>query len=362
MTAVSRRFWTVGATLLVITVFLARLTAQQSSSCTCKDIPFLLNVLSRDHATLDKIQELRLKVPTTARTTDPVPGSAPRISYAQLINSELAQALALGTNAQVPNGTCVEIRDMRVPGEPSASNLIGQWDDSSKFQLEEVLRVLNAMPSSCRLGDWFGSITVSETILESGAQHIPAKNDYEAQWDKGGDESFKRTLTRKGTIWVSGTFEQPVSNWQAGETITKNSVHHHLVACEQGKPATIGRTGSSHEEFNQSGSAYKVGEVDLSVNEDRNTLSLTLSLPEIEISGPYDKTESIAGGCPNDRPDPDEHMSMKDSISKLQVEAKVPISQGTPLKASGSQTIPFPTSSPTMTHTVSLTFHLYKLR
>jgi hypothetical protein len=50
MTGVSRRVWTVAATLIAITVFPAGLTAQQSSSCTCKDIPSLLNTLSRDHA------------------------------------------------------------------------------------------------------------------------------------------------------------------------------------------------------------------------------------------------------------------------------------------------------------------------
>jgi hypothetical protein len=240
--------------------------------------------------------------------------------------------------------------------------VIQQWERSATEQNRDVLNALKALPATCRPNDWFGSITASETLSEDGAEHIPAKNSYEAQWDKGTTQSFTRTQSRLGTIWLPGTDEEPLSNWQVAEKITSTSVHLQLVACEQNKPANISQTTTTTETTKQTGSAFKTGQVDASMNEDRNTLFLTFWLPEVEQSGTYDKTNALAGGCPNDKAAPDEHMSMRDSIGKIQAEVKAPIALGTPVKASGGTTIHLPNPSPTGRHKIQLSYHLYKLR
>jgi len=360
MTGVSRRFWIVGATLVGVTAFLSTLAAQ--GTCQCKDMAFLLNVLSGNDAVIDKAHQLLTSTPATALTTATMPGSKPPVTYRQFLNTEMGQAIRRATNAQVPNGTCLTLRDYRDPQETNLNTVIQQWEFTATQQNREVLDVLKALPATCRPNDWFGSITASETLSEDGAEHIPAKNSYEAQWDKGTSQSFTRAQLREGTIWLPGTDDEPLSFWQVAEEITSTSVHLQLVACEQNKPANISQTSTTTETTIQTGSAFKTGQVDASMNEDRNTLFLTFFLPEVEQSGTYDKTNSLAGGCPNDKAAPSEHMSMRDSIGKLQAEVKAPIAVGTPMKASGSTTINLPKPSPTGSHTIQVSYHLYKLR
>ena len=361
MTAGSRRFWTVGVTLVAMAVFLSTLAAQQPS-CTCKDMPFLLNVLSRNDAILEEAHRILTSTPATALTTATMPGSNPSVTYGAFLNAEMGKAINLAVNGQIANGTCLTFRDYRDPQETNLHILIQQWERTATEQNRQVLNAINAMPGTCRPNDWFGSITATEFIKEDGSQQIPAKNSYEAQWDKGTTETFKRLQSRSGTIWLPGTDDEPLSSWQVAESITTTSVHLQLVACEQNTQKMVSKTTTTTQKIRQTGSAFKTGQVDLSANEDRNTLFLSFWLPEIEQTGTYDKTDALAGGCPKDAAEPPEHTSMRDSMSKIQAELKAAIVVGTPTKASGGATVELPNPSPNGSHYINVSYHLYKLR
>jgi len=408
MRAVSRGSRMPAAILLTVILFIApgRLLAQTGSSCRCQDVSDLLNQLNLANAALNEIQKsLKTVKPTDYVNEIPPPPNPPGTTNGNILLSAISGGMAQVRNDKankasmtIDTATCETAVQADTPclksllevygserrkqclGEKTKRKL-GRNDDTmngySMHQyllslgdayealIREILKRLEAMDRSCRPGDWFGSITVSETKSMNIRIETPARN----RFDKGTEEVTNDITIRSGVIRLNGSAAQPFSSWLLGGTYNYNKVHQGLVDCDSGPAEELTAfTSGEHTQGQKSGGGSLNTEVGIGLSEDGRSFNISFTIPDITGSLAFQKTVAGSGGCPGYADTKTYTLPATDTtVSSESIQFQGAAFPGKPERISGSAMIDFLEGVPSsdgviLEHTAHVACSLYRFK
>lgn len=394
------------ALLLAITFPATGLLAQTGSSCGCQDVSDLLNQLNLANAALSEIQ----KSLSTVKPTDYVneilpPPNPPGNTNGSILLGAIKDASAqvrdnkagiasmtidtasceTAVTADTPclrslleiygstrRGHCEREKRTRKLGKNddtmngySFHQYLLDMSDAYEAMIKEILKRLQTMDRSCRLNEWFGSITVTETSSLNIRNETPSRN----RFDKGTEEVTNDKTVRRGTILLNSSNALPFSFWLLSGSYDHNKVHQGVVDCDSG-PAEELRdfTSGEHTQAQKSGGESVNTEVGISLSEDDRIFDINFKIPDMTAALTFQKTVASSGGCPGFADSKTYALpSTPSPVASAYVEFQGSYFPGNPEKISGSTTIDLlpsaaTTGGVTQEHTIQVTYNLYRFR
>lgn len=400
--------WSLFAAVLFGITFQAPggLFAQTGSSCGCQDVSDLLNQLNLANAALSEIQKsLSTVKPTDYVNEIPPPPNPPGNTNGSNLLGAIKDASAqvrdnkagiasmtidtascetavsadtpclrsvLGVYASERRKQCLGEKTRRklgpnddtMNGYPMHEYLLSLSDAYLKM-ITEILNRLQTMDRSCRLNDWFGSITVTETSSLNIRNETASRN----RFDKGTEEVTNDKTVRRGTILLNSSNSLPFSFWLLSGSYDYNKVHKGLMDCDSG-PAEELRdfTSGEHTQAQKSGEGSVNTEVGISLSEDDRVFDLNFMIPDMTAVLSYQKTVASSGGCPGYADSKTYALpSTPSPVASEYIQFRGSYFPANPEKISGSTTIDLlpsaaTTGGVTQEHTIQVTYSLYRFR
>ena len=382
------------------------ISVAQTSPCGCQDIPDLINLLNQDNAALNELEQYLTSANSTDLVNEILPNPNPsRQTRVGSISNAIRKAMDRVGNKQartagydidtvscetrtradtpclksivdrraaVHSGFCKRNKKDRGLGTnddwmtfmPFKNYLLEEMD-LYNGEISEILRRLGAMPKSCPLNDWFGTITVTETVFVHITNRTPGKNKY----DKGTVEETGDFTERRGVVWLNGSSTSPLSLWAVEGSFKRNKVHEGLMGCKGGLATPGGETGFTStvvDEDKKSGTRFATTSVYLGVSDDGREFQLSFSMPEMAMQVISTTTTTLSSGCPGASSSETRSVTVPDSSLNSQiVQATGQLFKSKPEKISGSQTIDMYAGQPSMpditqSHKIVVSYSVYR--
>jgi hypothetical protein len=372
----------------------------QNPPCGCEDKADLLEQLKIADAALAKIAELQKTFKLTDQLNElepePNPGrQTKKNSIDQALSGAVGQVKGKNWGVHLVRANEITCTGEFQPGTPCLVSLFRNlaqvqaeicFSDKKKYNVgkggsslevmtvggylssrseyyrravSEILRLLRALPSKCVPGDWFGMIRYTE---------LREMNTKESA--KGREESSQDTLTRSGTITLTGTAEgNPFSSWEAGgkhkETKDTTGTMFCTASDRWAKKETPYETHFKVE-FERNGATSLNMEVAIGEVEEGNLVLISFQIPRMNVMMTGKTTDTRTSGCPGDNINNNIPLSTDTVFESSRFNFKGRYFSGDPEKISGSETIDeipaVKTDRLTMSNTVQVSYSLYKLR
>lgn len=371
-----------------VTLFIAPadVSAQVTGSpCGCNDVADLIRLLGRQNAGIDKLEQLEKTVKRTDYFNEIMPEPNPtRMTKGESLLKTVNGVMNLaGPHPKFKaNSPCVkDIDELKAFFHNSNfKNWAGKFvlletyisleKDVMARTVAEIVKRLNSMDRSCRPVDWFGAIMVTETKEQVFDERQPATD----RFNLGGVMTQTDIYTRTGVIPV-GRSDDVLSSWDFEGTLTRTEEHSSMHDCdtragEQFVNLVPFRT-EKRGVTTRSGSLRVPMDVSPEVSEDGRKFQISFQIPEVRVLFGVSVSDTGVGGCPGeDYNRPESASGLTSSVGPEDVAVEGAILLGGPMdpeKVSGSQTkdrapTGFSVPGTKLTHTVRVTYNLYKLK
>lgn len=351
-----------GSLILTLSFAPTQLSAQTSKTCTCADRDGLIDLLNQANAALDTLSQYAKTVKPTDMVSEVDRSGGP--TKGEQLEAAIQQAKRSVASSKATTVSCGNYTSFINPKETILSEYIKAEQRTYQSMVQGILNALNSLPTTCRPADWFGTISASRVSKLIGSKTIPPINSYEGKFDKGGEEKSENNSVTTGTIWLSGNPDYMPSSWQATMTLSVSKRHTTMMKCRSADDAPlVSIIRGTDEKWDSSGALVTGAEVSLNTSDDRRSIYIDFSIPEIDIAGTYSKVSIIEGGC-GEEPDKGGGNPIKDKLYKLQAAVQGDVFPGNPEKASGTKPVKLPAFPPdpgvTVTDNLTVTFHLYR--
>lgn len=377
-------FSILGAILLVVPISVSA----QSGPCGCKDRDDLVNQLNKTNAALDAA-EFYMKSAKPTDMTDEIPDwpAGNKQTWKEIIDGAISQASydvdnpsAQGMIIKVDGSTCepsitagtkclksiadksaplhkaVCLRISRSGGGLEVVNYLRSLSDALRAEVRDILSRLQALPKSCGLDDWVGSIRYSFV-----------RTDYHKNEKPGVVETIEDTLIIKGVIRLNGKYPLDYwkypSSWEATGEYGENKESKGTRACKGGL-ATAKQDGNYKRnhifKWNKNGEASEDTDVSIGEVQDGNNVPIEFRIPKIVMKTSGFSKDSETSSCPKPNGDFDGPPTPWDAEIQLDSQKIFFIGSyfpGNPEKISGSSIL-----ESGKTGTAIVTFNLYKLK
>ncbi len=383
MKAVPPGIWMAAAILFSVPMFIApaAVNAQTGNSCDCSDIPYLIDQLGRSNAALMTLRQYEQTVGRNEVYNEVPPEANPnRWTRGEIVLNEIIKAMALAQIKPPPltSARCVgsiekhrgSIRKgMRDPMTLPLRTYIGETNMLYRLEIDEIMKIMKQLSSSCPPLDWFGTITVIETKEHGSVDRQPAKD----RFFLGSETTQTDTFTRTGVIPVGRS--DMITTWQFVGKLTRIEETSSMHDCDSRGGANFEdlRAFRTHRQGVTERAGSKPVEMEFSpgVSEDGRKFQINFRIPEVPVLADVEVSDIGVGGCPGeafDRPESAKDIPSSVGVADVAFEGNIiPRSAGDPAKIAGSQTIDlvppgFSVPGTTLKHTIRVTYNLYKLK